>query len=42
MQPADFYKKLSGQTVQCQLCHHFCLIKNKQTGICRSRKNING
>ena len=42
MQPANFYKKLGSQAVQCQLCHHFCLIKNNEVGICRVRKNQTG
>ncbi|TAJ13138.1 AmmeMemoRadiSam system radical SAM enzyme [Marinilabiliaceae bacterium JC017] len=28
--------------VQCQLCPHFCFLKEGQTGICRTRKNIDG
>lgn len=39
---AKFYQKLDNHDVRCQLCHHFCIIKNQGTGICRARKNING
>ncbi len=39
---ARFYKKLNDNTVQCELCSHFCVINNGQTGICRVRKNNNG
>ncbi|MFC1501536.1 AmmeMemoRadiSam system radical SAM enzyme [Elusimicrobiota bacterium] len=28
--------------VQCQLCPHYCIIKDGKTGICRSRKNLSG
>lgn len=37
-----FYKQLSGNAVQCQLCNHFCVIKDGNVGICRARKNENG
>lgn len=41
---ALFYKKLKGKNkiVQCQLCPHFCIIKEGELGKCRVRKNING
>jgi len=42
MQEAKFYKKLDNNTVQCQLCNHFCAIKNNQVGICRTRQNLSG
>ncbi|MEK7203208.1 MAG: AmmeMemoRadiSam system radical SAM enzyme [Patescibacteria group bacterium] len=39
---ARFYKKLTQNKVQCQLCNHYCLINKGQTGVCHSRKNIAG
>jgi len=42
MQPANYYDKLKGDLIQCQLCSHFCPIKEKQVGICRVRKNLSG
>ena len=38
---ASYWKKL-GDNVQCQLCPHFCLLKNEEYGKCYARKNING
>jgi pyruvate formate lyase activating enzyme len=42
MKEAQFYKKLENKIVQCQLCPHFCIIKDNDIGKCRVRKNING
>jgi len=42
MKLAGFYKKLDGQIVACELCHHACLIKNNQVGICSVRQNLGG
>jgi len=42
MHPAKFYKLLKGNIIQCQLCSHFCAIKDSNVGICRTRKNKNG
>lgn len=42
MHEAKFYKKLNNNIVQCQLCSHFCAIKNGNVGICRTRKNKDG
>ena len=42
MKEAQFYKKLKNKLVQCQLCPHFCAIKEGMTGKCKVRKNING
>jgi pyruvate formate lyase activating enzyme len=42
MKEAQFYKKLKNKLVQCQLCPHFCAIKEGMMGKCRVRKNING
>ena len=41
MKQADFYKQVKGG-LQCQLCPHFCILKSGETGICLSRKNIDG
>lgn len=35
-----YYKKLKN-TIQCQLCPNYCIIKNNNVGICKTRKNIN-
>ena len=42
MLKAKFYKQLDDSKVQCQLCNHFCVISNNQTGICRARQNQQG
>lgn len=42
MRLALFYKKLKNKIVQCQLCPHFCTLKNGEMGKCKVRKNING
>lgn len=36
------YYKPSGSTVECLLCPHHCRIADGNTGICRSRRNLNG
>ncbi|HPI67032.1 MAG TPA: AmmeMemoRadiSam system radical SAM enzyme [bacterium] len=41
LQKAKFYQT-QGELVHCQLCHHFCVVKNQSTGLCGARKNING
>jgi len=42
MKEAKFYQKLDKLEVKCDLCHHGCVIKNKQAGICGVRKNDSG
>jgi pyruvate formate lyase activating enzyme len=48
LKEALFYKKLKSkeekqeQSVQCQLCPRFCVIKNGERGSCGTRGNING
>jgi pyruvate formate lyase activating enzyme len=42
MHEAKFYKKISGTTLQCQLCNHFCAIKDGEKGFCRARENRGG
>lgn len=39
---AKYQKALEGQQVECLLCPHFCVLKEGQTGICRTRENIGG
>jgi pyruvate formate lyase activating enzyme len=42
MQEAKFYEKLNNNILQCQLCNHFCAIKNNDAGKCSVRKNQGG
>ena len=42
MHEAQFYKKTSGNAVQCRLCPHFCRIGEGDAGKCRVRKNVDG
>jgi pyruvate formate lyase activating enzyme len=37
-----FFKKLSGNNIQCLACSHYCKIKSNSTGICGIRLNNNG
>jgi len=37
-----YYYKIVGESVQCLLCPHFCILTNGQTGICLARKHENG
>lgn len=39
MKEANFYK-IENNNIYCKLCHHFCIIKDGDAGICRVRKNI--
>lgn len=39
---ASFWKKIKGNYVQCNLCHHSCKISDGKHGICGVRKNENG
>lgn len=39
---ARFWQKDKNNRIKCRLCHHFCLISEGQTGICRVRKNVGG
>jgi pyruvate formate lyase activating enzyme len=39
---AKYYKKLKGNSVQCQLCPHFCIIENNKKGFCGVRENKDG
>jgi pyruvate formate lyase activating enzyme len=38
---AKYWKEVSGR-VHCLLCPHGCTLENGKTGICRTRKNIDG
>src|SRR3989344_3555281 len=42
MKRALYWNKLKNKILQCQLCPHFCVIKENEVGKCRVRKNING
>ncbi|MBQ2208725.1 MAG: AmmeMemoRadiSam system radical SAM enzyme [Prevotella sp.] len=37
-----YYQRLDDGRVECQLCPHHCKIANGKTGICRSRRNVEG
>ncbi|MBN2134909.1 MAG: AmmeMemoRadiSam system radical SAM enzyme [Acidobacteria bacterium] len=39
---ASFYRKLDGSKIRCELCPHFCELKEGKLGICRGRRNIGG
>ena len=39
---ALIYDRLDNKSVQCNICHHFCVIKEGKKGICRVRKNSGG
>lgn len=41
MKLAQFWQKKQ-ESIQCQLCNHYCLINEGSTGICAVRKNIEG
>jgi pyruvate formate lyase activating enzyme len=42
MQEARFYQKREEGAVECGLCHHRCLIKEGNRGICAARENREG
>jgi pyruvate formate lyase activating enzyme len=42
MHPAYLYKKKNNNTVQCNLCNHFCIIVSEGKGICNVRINKDG
>ncbi len=39
---SKFYIKTDSKSVECQLCPHFCKIKNERIGNCNTRLNRNG
>lgn len=42
MHKAQFYTKLENQSVRCELCPWFCVLKPGQTGNCKVRSNEKG
>ncbi|MCK5164695.1 MAG: radical SAM protein, partial [Desulfobacula sp.] len=36
------YEKLDKKAVKCQICRHFCIIKDGKRGICGVRENKGG
>jgi pyruvate formate lyase activating enzyme len=42
MREALFYEKLPDKNVQCQLCNQYCLIADKERGLCGVRENHDG
>ena len=42
LKKAEFWKKLKEDIIQCELCPHFCTLKNEEIGRCKVRKNLRG
>ena len=42
MMECRYYQRLCEGRVECLLCPHHCKIANGKTGICRSRRNVDG
>jgi pyruvate formate lyase activating enzyme len=42
MHEASYYLRQDNKKVKCLLCPHYCQISPESTGICRTRKNIDG
>jgi pyruvate formate lyase activating enzyme len=42
LKEASYYKRLKNKIVQCQLCPHYCIIKDNERGKCRVRQNFKG
>jgi len=42
MKIAQFYEKIDGGNVQCQLCPHNCILSDGKLGICGVRRNTGG
>ncbi|MBP5278495.1 MAG: AmmeMemoRadiSam system radical SAM enzyme, partial [Prevotella sp.] len=42
MYECKYYQQLGDGVVRCLLCPHHCRITNGKTGICRSRRNLDG
>ena len=36
-----YYKEINDNTIECQLCEHYCILAQNKTGICRVNTNIN-
>jgi len=41
-QRAEFYQSQPKEAVQCLLCPHSCVLKDKERGVCRARENRQG
>lgn len=39
---ARYYQKLASGEINCLLCPRSCVLREGQTGVCRTRKNVNG
>jgi len=39
---AEFYKNIDNDKLQCNLCPHYCILENQQTGICKVIINHKG
>ena len=42
MKEASYYRKLENSIVRCELCPHYCQLKNDETGKCNVRQNRGG
>jgi pyruvate formate lyase activating enzyme len=42
MHEASFYHVAPDGVLQCDLCHHFCRIRNGSSGLCKMRTNTGG
>lgn len=42
MKEALYYRKIKDNYVHCNLCPHYCRIKDGELGICNARQNIDG
>jgi len=42
MHKATLFENVEGETIRCVACNNFCIIKNKDSGICGVRKNVGG
>lgn len=42
MHQARLWKPLKDDSVQCQLCSHYCIVKSGDRGLCGVRENIEG
>lgn len=42
LREAMFYTKLANNVVQCELCFHYCMLKEGKRGLCRNKENIEG
>ena len=42
MKSASFWEPSGENKLRCELCHHFCQIREDKVGICGVRKNVDG